>query len=328
MAKLNPKMKLAKDLSNVEKIPNRDGYGLGLVELGKKNKNIMALCCDLTDSTRVGWFKEKFPKQYVECGVAEQNMAGIAAGLSLEGKIPFISSYAVFSPGRNWDQIRVSICYPNANVKIQGAHAGVSVGPDGATHQALEDVAITRCLPNMTVLVPADTNQAFKATIAAAKIKGPVYIRLARDKVPVITTKSTPFTVGKADIYKDGKDVAIIASGILVYEALVAAEQLEKKGISAMVINCHTIKPIDKKTIIAAAKKTKAIVSAEEHQITGGLGSAIAEVLSEHYPVPIQYVGVKDRFGESGTPDELLDHFGLRSKDIVKAVKKVIEVKK
>ena len=319
-------MRLA-DLKKVEQVPSRDGYGRGLVELGKKNKNVVALCCDLTDSTRVAWFKEKFPKRFIEVGVAEQNMAGIAAGLSLTGKIPFISSYAVFSPGRNWDQIRVSICYSNANVKIEGAHAGISVGPDGATHQALEDIAITRCLPNMTVVVPADAVQAEKATIASASTKGPVYLRFGREKVPVITTKKTPFKIGKADTYREGKDVCVIACGIMVYEALIAAEKLEKEGIDVMVINNHTIKPIDKTTIVNAAKKTKAVVTAEEHQIQGGLGSAVAEVITENCPVPIKRVGILDRFGESGSPEELLKKFGCTSKDIIKAVKSVLKKK-
>ncbi|MDP7457278.1 MAG: transketolase C-terminal domain-containing protein, partial [Candidatus Woesearchaeota archaeon] len=243
-------MHLIKDLSKAENVPTRDGMGKGLVELGKTNKNVVALCCDLTDSTRIGWFKEKFPKRYVQVGVQEQNMMGIGAGMALEGKIPFVSSYAVFSPGRNWDQLRVSVCYGDANVKIIGAHAGISVGPDGATHQALEDVAITRVLPNLTVLVPADSSQAFKATLASVDISGPVYLRIGRDKFPNFTTDKTPFTVGKADIYRDGKDVAIVACGVMVYEALLAAEELEKKGIDAMVVNNHTIKPIDEKTLV------------------------------------------------------------------------------
>ncbi len=327
MTKLNPSMHLISDLKKIEQIPNRDGYGRGLVELGKKNENVVVLCCDLTDSTRAGWFKEKFPERFIEVGVAEQNMSGIAAGLSFAGKIPFISSYAVFSPGRNWDQIRVSICYSNANVKIGGAHAGISVGPDGATHQALEDIAITRCLPNMTVVVPADAIQAEKATIASASIKGPVYLRFGREKGPVITTDKTPFKIGKADVYRQGKDVAIIAAGIMVYEALIAAEKLEKDGIDAMVINLHTVKPIDITTIVDAAKRTKAIVTAEEHQIQGGLGSAVAEVITENYPVPIKRVGILDKFGESGTPEELLKKFGCKSEDITKAVKSVLKMK-
>ncbi len=311
-------------IDNPKKAASRDGYGKGLLKLGK-NKNVVALCCDLTDSTRVGWFKEKYPERFIECGIQEQNMAGLAAGLAIAGKIPFISSYAVFSPGRNWDQIRVSICYNNLNVKIQGAHAGLSVGPDGATHQALEDIAITRVLPNMTVVVPCDSEQSEKATMASTKIKGPVYLRFGREKTPVVTDKKTPFKIGKADVYKQGKDVCIIACGSMVYEALVAAEKLKKKGVSAMVINNHTIKPMDVKTIVSAAKKVKAIVTVEEHQVNGGLGSAVAEVLSKHYPIKIEMVGVKDTFGESGSGDELMKKYGLTSNDIINSVKKVLK---
>jgi len=251
-------------------------------------------------------------------------MAGIAAGLSFSGKIPYISSYAAFSPGRNWDQIRVSVCYSKANVKIMGAHAGISVGPDGATHQAMEDIAITRCLPNMTVVVPCDYWEAKKATISMASLNGPVYMRFGREKVPVVTTEKTHFKIGRAETFKDGKDASVIACGSLVYEALIAAGELEKDNVDVRVINCHTIKPIDTKTIIKAAKETGAIVTAEEHQVHGGLGSAVAEVVSKHHPVPMDYVAVMDRFGESGEPDELMIKFGVKSPDIVKAVKKVL----
>lgn len=314
------------NLDSKESTPTRDGYGKGLVTLGK-NKNVIALCCDLTDSTRVEWFKQRYPKQFIEVGVAEQNMAGLAAGLAMVGKIPFISSYATFSPGRNWDQVRVSICYNNLNVKIEGAHAGISVGPDGATHQALEDIAITRVLPNMTVIVPADAPQAEKATIASVSIKGPVYLRFGRSKVPVFTTTSTPFKIGKADIYREGSDVSIIACGTMVYEALMAAEILAKERIHASVINCHTIKPLDVKTIIASARKTKAIVTAEEHQVHGGLGSAVAECIAQSYPVPMEFVGIRDTFGESGEPSELLEKYHCTRHDIVHAVKKVMRRK-
>ena len=310
MGKLNSRMHLAKDLDNVERLPSRDGFGHGLVEIGKKKKNVLSLCCDLTDSTRAAWFKKEFPDRFIEVGVAEQNMMGIAAGLSFTGKIPFISSYAVFNPGRNWDQLRVSVCYSKANVKIVGAHAGISVGPDGATHQALEDIAITRCLPNLTVIVPSDAIEAQKATVESTRIKGPVYLRYGREKIPVITTKKTPFKIGKAYIYREGKDVAVVACGVMVYEALVAAEKLQEEGISVMVINNPTIKPLDKETLIKAAKKTKAVVTAEEHQIYGGLGSAVAEVLSQNFPVPMKILGIMDRFGGSGQPEELLKKFG------------------
>lgn len=318
---------LVTNLDKIEQLPIRDGYGKGLVELGKKNTDVVVLSGDLTESTRTHWFKEQFPKRFIELGVAEQNMMGIAAGLALSGKIPFVSSYAVFCPGRNWDQLRVSVCYNEAPVKIAGAHAGISVGPDGATHQALEDIAITRTLPNLTVIVPCDAIEAQKATIAAAPIKGPVYLRFGRAKTPVITTEQTPFKIGKAEIYREGTDVAIIACGIMVYEALVAAERLAKQGISAMVINCHTIKPIDKQTLIAAAKKTGAIITAEEHQIHGGLGSAVAEVVCQHAPVPMRIIGVQDRFGESGEPQELLTSFGLTSKEIVAAATALVQKK-
>src|SRR3989344_5684272 len=294
------------NLDNPKKASTREGYGNALVKLGEKNKNIVVLCCDLTDSTKVDAFKKKFPNRFIEVGVAEQNLAGLAAGLALEGKIPYISSYAVFSPGRNWDQLRVSVCYNNLNVKIQGAHAGISVGPDGATHQALEDIGIMRVLPNMKVIVPCDSIQAEKATLSSASINGPVYLRFGRNNIPIITDEKTPFKVGKADIYRNGEDVCIIACGVMVYQALLAARELEKQGIDAMVINCHTIKPLDKETIILAAKKTKAIVTAEEHQINCGLGSAISELLGKTHPTPIEMVGINDTFGESGNPEELL----------------------
>ncbi|MEE9213368.1 MAG: transketolase family protein [Thermodesulfobacteriota bacterium] len=318
-------MKLAENIfDNPDRIPQRNGYGDGVVEAGKENENIVVLCCDLTESTRSAAFREAFPDRFVEIGIAEQNMAGIAAGMSFSGKIPYISSYATFSPGRNWDQIRVSVCYSKANVKIMGAHAGISVGPDGATHQAMEDIAITRCLPNMTVVVPCDYWEAKKATISMAGIAGPVYMRFGREKVPVVTTEKTPFKIGKAETFRDGKDVSVIACGSLVYEALIAAKKLEKDNIDVRVINCHTIKPIDIKTIIKAAKETGAIITAEEHQVHGGLGSAVAEVVSKHHPVPMDYVAVMDRFGESGEPDELMSKFGVKSPNIVKAVKKVL----
>lgn len=311
-----------------EKVATRDGYGKALIELGKRNKRIVALCCDLTDSTRVEWFKQKFPDRFIEVGVAEQNMAGLAAGLALAGKIPFISSYAVFSPGRNWDQIRVSICYNNLNVKIEGAHAGISVGPDGATHQALEDIALMRVLPNMKVIVPCDAIQAEKATIAAAKINGPVYLRLGRNKVPVVTGEKTPFRLGKANVYREGKDVSIVACGVMVYEGLIAAEMLAKKGIQASVVDCHTIKPLDDKTLTFYAKKTGAVVSAEEHQMQGGLGGALAELFGRCCPVPMEFVGIHDRFGESGEPEELLKNYHCTSSDIVTAVQRVLKRKK
>ncbi len=309
-----------------EEIPPRDGFGQGLLELGKTNPDVVALCGDLVESTRVQAFAEAYPERYFEMGVAEQNMAGVAAGLALSGKIPFISSYAVFSPGRNWDQIRVSICYSGANAKIVGAHAGISVGPDGATHQALEDVAITRVLPNMVVVVPTDSVEAKKATLAIAKHVGPCYIRFGREKTPVITKAETPFELGKALPILAGDDVTIIANGQMVYRAMMAAKQLEGK-ISVGVLNMHTVKPIDAKAIIDAAKQTGAIVTAEEHQIIGGLGSAVAEVLGDHHPVPLERVGIMDTFGESGKPEELMEHYHLGVSDIVHAVERVIRRK-
>ncbi len=313
---LNPKL-FSKD---VEMIPTRNGYGDGVVEAGRANPNVVVLCCDLVESTRSLPFAQAFPQRFFEMGVAEQNMAGVGAGMAATGKIPFISSYAVFSPGRNWDQIRVSIAYSNLNVKIMGAHSGISVGPDGATHQALEDIAIMRVLPNMVVLAPCDAHEARKAVLAAAKYVGPVYIRFTREKTPVITRPSTPFEIGKAVVLREGSDVTLIACGPLVYEALLAAEQLSKRGIDAEVINCPSIKPLDKKTILKSVQKTGAAVTVEEHQTTGGLFGAIAEFLSQTNPVPIIPVGMDDTFGESGTPDELLTKYGMRSKNIERAV--------
>jgi len=322
--KLNPKL----FDPEVEQIPTRQGYGEGLVVLGEKNPNVVVLGADLTVSLTENIFADKFPEQFIQCGIAEQNMVGIAAGLALSGKIPFICSYAVFVPGRCWDQIRISVCYSKANVKIAGAHAGVSVGPDGATHQALEDIATVRCLPNIVVVVPCDSIETKKATIAGAEHKGPFYFRFAREKTPVITTENTPFKIGKAEIFKEGTDVTIVACGPLVYQSLVAAKELDQEGISAKVINNHTIKPIDKLTLASSAKETGAVVTVEEHQITGGLGSAVAEALAESYPVPMEFVGMPDSFGESGQPAELLEKYGMSVKGIKEAVKTVLKRKK
>lgn len=326
--KLNAKLLLADNIfESPDQTPARNGYGEGVVEAGKADENVVVLCCDLTESTRNADFKKTFPNRFVEIGIAEQNMAGIGAGLAFSGKVPFISSYATFNPGRNWDQIRVSICYSMANVKIMGAHAGISVGPDGATHQAMEDIAITRCLPNLIVLVPCDYWETKKAAIEIAKITDPVYMRFGREKVPVITSEQTPFKIGQADTFRNGKDVTVIACGSLVYEALVAAEKLSSSGIDVRVINCHTIKPIDEKAIMKAAKETGAIVTAEEHQVHGGMGSAVAEVVAKNFPVPMEYVAMQDRFGESGEPNELMHYFGLDSVGIEKAIKKVLKRK-
>ena len=326
---LNPNLKLNPKLfkEDIEQVPTRFGYGEGLVIAGKENPNVVALCADLTDSTRTSVFKKEFPDRFVEVGIGEQNMASLASGMAAVGKIPFISSYAMFSPGRNWEQIRTTICYNNQNVKIAGAHSGVSVGPDGATHQAIEDMAITRVIPNMVVIAPCDAIEAKKATISAARYKGPVYIRFTREKTPVMTTEETPFEIGKAEIYRGGKDVTIIGCGPLLYEALKAAEELAKEGIEAEVINNHTVKPMDKDTILQSVKKTGCVVTIEEHQAMGGMGSAVSEILSQNHPAPMEIIGVKDRFGESGEPSELLEKFGLTSKNIIESAKKAIKRK-
>jgi transketolase len=322
------KVELNIDLNNVEKALTRQGYGEGLVEAGSRNKDVVAIGADITGSVKTDMFKKEFPDRFISLGIAEQNHIGVAAGLSLGGKVPFVTNYGVFLAGRAWDQIRTTVCYSNLNVKLGGAHGGISVGPDGATHQALEEVSIMRCLPNMRVVVPADYHETKKATIAAAETYGPIYIRFGREKVPVVTNENTPFELGKAYCLRDGSDAAVIACGAMVYEALVAAEKLAEKGISVMVINNHTIKPLDKETILEAAEKTGAIVTAEEHQLAGGMGSAVVEVLAQNYPVPVKMVGVDDRFGESGDPDILMKAFGLTSDDIVAAVREVLRRKR
>ena len=315
------------DFDQLEHLPTRDGWGKALVELGKKNKDVVVLSADLSGSVRTDWFEKECPNQFFEVGIAEQNMANIAVGLAASGKIPFISTYAVFCPGRCWDQMRISSCYGKFNVKFGGAHAGISVGPDGATHQALEDIAITRCIPNLVVLSPCDFWEAKKATMAMADINGPVYIRFHREKLPIITTEDTPFVVGKGITCRDGNDVSFITTGAMTHEALKAAKELAKEGIDARVINIHTIKPIDKELIIDAAKETGAIVTAEEHQVMGGFGSAVAEVLVENCPVPMKMVGIYDSFGTSGTPEELMVKFGLTFKELYDAAKHVINKK-
>lgn len=313
--------------ATVEKRPTRDGYGEALLELGKNNPDVVVLTADLAESTRVLPFQQKYPDRFVECGVAEQNMMGVAAGLALAGKIPFVSSYAVFSPGRNWDQLRVSVCYTNANVKIAGAHTGISVGPDGATHQALEDLAITRVIPDLVVIAPCDAEETRKCTLAAAAYKGPVYFRFAREKTPVMTTKDTPFEIGKANVCREGYDVTIIACGPLLHQALMAAEKLAGKGVEAEVINCHTLKPLDAKTILQSVKTTRCVVTVEEHQITGGLFGAVSEALAKTFPAPIEPVGMPNTFGESGAPDELLAKYGMTEKQIILAAQRVIKRK-
>lgn len=315
------------DLSGKIQKPTRDGYGEGLVLAGRADKNVVVLCADLTESTRSLAFKKEFPARFIQMGVSEQSLVAIAAGLALAGKIPFTSSYAVFSPGRSWEQVRTNVCLNLANVKIAGAHAGVSVGPDGGTHQALEDLAITRVLPKMTVISPCDAVEARKATVAAAKIDGPVYIRFAREKTPVMTSDDTPFKIGRAQIFRDGRDAAIIACGPLVYNALLAAEKLSAEGINCRVVNSHTVKPLDEDAIVRAAKECGAVVTVEEHQIAGGLGGAVAELLAKREPVPMEFVGVADRFGQSGKPEELIAHYGMDATAIIMAVKKVLKRK-
>ena len=327
---LNSNAKLVDNLTdtkNIQMVPTRDGFGKGLVEAGEKDQRVVALCADLSESTRFHWFAQKFPERFIQMGVAEQNLATVASGMANYGKIPFIGSYAAFSPGRNNEQIRTTISLNHVPVKIVGCHAGVSVGPDGATHQQIEDIALMRVQPNMIVVVPCDAVEAQKATMAMAFNNEPSYIRLGREKSQVFTTPETPFEIGKAEIYRDGQDVAIVGCGILLYNALVAAEELAKDQIDCMVINSHTIKPLDEKTIIEAAKKCRAVVSVEEHQINGGLGSAVAECLSRNYPVPQEYIGVKNRFGESGDPFELIEALGMGVNSIKEAVKKVMKRK-
>lgn len=329
---LTPDLKLNTKIFNddVEQVPIRKGFGEGLVQAGQSNKNIVALCADLTESTQMHLFKEKFPERFVEIGVAEQNLAAVASGLAAMGKYPFFSSYAMFSPGRNWEQIRTTICYNDRPAVVVGSHAGVSVGPDGGTHQAIEDIALTRVLPHMTVISPCDAIQAKKATMALSNNPRIAYLRLAREKTPVITTEDTPFEIGKGQIlYRpDGlAQVAIVATGALVANALRAAKDLEKKGVKVIVANIHTIKPIDTALLIQLAKETKAIVSVEEHQIIGGLGSVIAETLAQSYPVPMEFIGVKDRFGQSGTPQELIEKYDMGQDAIMTAVFKLIDRK-
>ncbi len=305
----------------------RDGFGEGLLLAARRDPRVIALSADLTESLRMDKFLTEFPDRFIQLGVHEQLLAALAAGLALENKIPFIGSFAVFSPGRNWEQIRTNICLNRANVKIVGSHAGVTVGPDGATHQMLEDIALMRALPRMTVIAPADAEEARRATLAAAEWDGPVYLRLGRSKVAPVTDSEKPFKIGQADTLRPGKDVAIVACGLMVGEALKAAEMLAAQKISAQVINLHTIKPLDAKTLLAAAKKCGAVVTAEEHQLAGGLGSAVAELLAEKLPVPIEMVGVRDAYGQSGEAEELLAHYGLTAKEIAKAAKKALSRK-
>ncbi len=310
----------------MERKPSRDGFGKALLELGEDEK-VWAVTADVSESTRTHWFSEKYPKRFVQVGVAEQNLAGVAAGIASCGNTVFISAFGAFSPGRNFDQIRVSICYNNSNVKIHASHTGLSVGADGASHQMLEDISMVRTLANMKVIVPADMEEARKATLAAAKVYGPVYIRTSREKYPVFTENDN-FEIGKANLLREGKDIAIFACGLQVWDSLEAAKELEKEGISAAVVNMHTIKPADKEMIISQAKKCGLLMSVEDHQITGGLGSAIAEVLSENFPALLYRVGVRDSFGETGNTAELYKKYGLDKDGIVKSAKIAMGLKK
>jgi transketolase len=312
----------------LEQEPIRKGFGRGLLEAGKRDENVVAACADLTESTQMNLFKEAFPSRFVEIGVAEQNLVTVGSGMAAMGKIPFVSSYAAFSPGRNWEQIRTTICLNEQPVKIVGSHAGVSVGPDGATHQMLEDITLMRVLPHMVVIAPCDSVEAEKATLAMAGDHRPTYLRLAREATPIITTADTPFEIGKAEVFHSGEDVTIIATGTMTYQALAAAEELFKDGISAEVIHVATIKPLDAATILRSVKVTGAVVTAEEGQIAGGLGGAVAELLSEECPAPMQRIGMRDRFGESGAPNQLLEHFGLTAKQIRLAAHAVLDKKK
>jgi len=324
---LSPLLKLNSDFEKRKMKSIRDGFGEGLVLAGELNKNVVALCADVTESIRMDLFKDRFPERFIEMGIAEQNMAGVASGLAATGKIPVMGTYAVFSPGRNWEQIRTTICYNEQKVILIGSHAGLNVGPDGASHQALEDIALMRVLPNMTVICPADALEARKAILSAVEYPNSVYIRLTREKSPVFTTEETSWEIGKSQalwIPKSENEqfsgITIFACGYLVYKALEAAKELEQEGISITVINNSAIKPLDKKTVLEWAKKSKAIITLEEHQIAGGMGSAISEFLSENYPIPIHFMGINDTFGESGEAEELIEKYGLGKEAIKQTV--------
>lgn len=310
--------------SDVKMEPIRAGFGRGLVEAGKADEQIVALCADLTESTQMHLFREEFPKRFVEIGVAEQNLVTVASGMARAGKIPFTSSYAAFSPGRNWEQIRTTICLNDMPVKIVGSHAGISVGPDGATHQMLEDIALMRVLPNMVVIAPGDSIEAEKATLAIASNGKPSYLRLAREKTPVFSTENSPFEIGQAYVLREGRDVSLLGTGTMTYHLLMLSRMLDEKGISAEVVHVPTIKPLDEATILASVEKTGRVVTAEEAQIAGGFGGAVAELLSEKLPVPMYRVGMQDRFGESGKPIELMEHFGLTAETMRAGVEEFI----
>jgi transketolase len=309
------------DGSALRQVPTRDGFGEGLVEAGRRDPSVVAVCADLVESTRMQGFRDAFPERFIEIGVQEQLLVAMSAGLAMAGKVPFVASYAMFCPGRAWEQIRTNMALNDTNVKVAGAHAGVSVGPDGATHQAIEDIAIMRPIPRMTIVVPCDSVQTKQATLAVAAMTGPAYLRFAREKSPVVTSEETPFELGKAQVFREGADVAIVACGIVVYDALVAADRLSREdGIECLVLNNHTVKPMDAAAVLAAAKTCGAVVTVEEHQVQGGMGSRVAEILVTQHPVPMEFVGVDDRFGQSGTPAELLVHYGMSVDGIRAAV--------
>lgn len=311
----------------MERIPMRDGYGKALLDIAEENNKLIVLDADVAMSTRTNWVRDKYPEKFLDMGIAEQDMVGTAAGLALGEMLPFCSTYGVFLAGRAWDQIRTTVCYNNLNVKLAGAHAGISVGPEGATHQALEDIALMRVLPNMTVVVPCDARETEKATKAIARRQGPCFIRFGREAVPVITDADSDFEIGKANIMRNGKDAVLFANGAMVYEGLEAAKKLSTQGIELKVVNLHTVKPLDEETVLICAKEAGAVVTAEEHQLAGGMGSAVAECLAEKCPVPLKRVGVDDSFGESGEPIELMERYGLTADAIIAAVIEVLKRK-
>ncbi len=315
--------------AELKQLPTRNGFGEGLIEAGTRNKNVLAICADLAESTRMEGFKKAHPTQYLEIGVAEQMLVAMAGGLAATGKIPWIASYAMFNPGRSWEQVRTIMALNETNVKIAGAHAGVSVGPDGATHQAIEDIAIMRVIPHMFVVVPCDSVQTKKATLALSETFGPSYLRFAREKSPIVTTEETPFEIGKAQTFREGNDVAIVACGILVYNALAAADELAREdGIECRVVNNHTVKPMDESAIVNAAQSCGTVVTVEEHQVHGGMGSRVAEILAERHPVPIEFIGVRDQFGQSGDPLQLIEHYGMGTAAIKEAARRAYRRKR
>jgi len=314
---------------DLRQVPTRNGFGEGLIEAGARDPNVLGICADLSESTRFEGFRKAHPRQYIEIGVSEQMLVAMAGGLASVGKIPWIASYAMFNPGRSWEQVRTIMALNETNVKIAGAHAGVSVGPDGATHQAIEDIAIMRVIPHMTVVVPCDAVQTKKATLMLSQTWGPAYLRFGREKSAVITSDDTPFEVGKAQLFREGRDVAIVACGILVYNALIAADRLAREaGIECRVVNNHTVKPMDQTGVLDAARACGAIVTVEEHQQQAGMGSRVAEILAQHHPTPVEFVGVDDCFGQSGDPAELIEHYGMGVAAIEQAVRRAYRRKK